>query len=138
MKKTIFITMLISFVVTCCAYADLPQPRLTPKQGQTKEQLNKDMRECEEIAIKASSVDPVALNMQYRGLESMYSMKTMPAPGHASARGDLQTTTVLSPSRNSEVQDYRKRMTEIEKEYKKYKNAFTAEIKGRGYEVKWK
>jgi len=139
MRKVILLVMFISFAITCCVYAELPQPRISPTQGQTKEQQDKDARECEEIAIKESGVDPVVLNMKYRSLESMYSMKTMPrSTSSMPSRGGRQTTDVLSPSRNNEAQEYKKQMTEIEKQYKKYKDAFAAKIKERGYEVKWK
>jgi len=138
MKRVILLTMFISFAVAYCVYADLPQPKISPTQGQTKEQQDKDVRECEEMAIKKSGVDPVALNMKYRSLESMCSMKTIPRSTSMPARGGRQTSDVLSPSRNNEVQEYRKQMALVEKEYKKYKDAFTAEIKERGYEVRWK
>ncbi len=132
MKRVAFITVIgiMSLVAVAAFASDLKKPRITPQQGQTKEQQKKDAEECYVAAVDSTGVDPEILEIRMRGAESMRDRAARPMPGPG-------RSLTVSPGQYSQASGYQDKVKEIEKEYGIYQSAFTESMEARGYKVKW-
>lgn len=127
----IFLVMFLVLIVGFSGIADaqLKRPRVTPIEGQSLEQQEKDIHECHLAAVKETGVNPDSLAMQIQMLESQSARDARPLPGK-------MDSLTLPPSRDSRVQKNKQQIKDLKKENEKYLEAFSREMKARGYEVK--
>jgi hypothetical protein len=116
------------------AYAQFRKPKITPLEGQSKQQQAKDEYECSAFASQETNISPLSIEMQMKTLQSQQSMYSRPIsrPG-----GSIEKFGApLPPSRHGQLKQVEDKIKALQKEHKEYLKVFSDFMEARGYEVK--